>query len=122
MRYLSYKEWKKLGYIVKKGERASKIDDDYKSTYLFSEEQVVLIDNKTNMIELKLTSKEWYFLHIQMERFVKENQHNYIPKDILCKLAENSPKLDNIKNELKFEMEYESIFVKGENSKQTMGL
>ena len=28
MKYLSFKEWKDLGYIVKKGEHAKKVDDD----------------------------------------------------------------------------------------------
>lgn len=45
MKYYSFKEWKQFGYIVKKGEHAAKVDDDYKSTYLFSEEQVVPINN-----------------------------------------------------------------------------
>lgn len=43
MKYHNYKEWKDLGYIVKKGEHATKVDDDYENTYLFSEEQVTPI-------------------------------------------------------------------------------
>lgn len=48
MRYLSFNEWKLLGFIVKKGEHATKVDDDYKSTYLFNENQVVSIEKNNN--------------------------------------------------------------------------
>lgn len=63
------------------------------------------------MVDLQITNKEWYFLHVQMERLIRENPHNYIPKNILNKLAENCPKLDDIK--VDFKQEYECVF-KGE--------
>lgn len=61
------------------------------------------------MVNLQLTNKEWYFLHSQIEQTVKENQDNYIAKDLLHKLAENCPKLDDIKSEFKTECEYRWI-------------
>ena len=48
MKWLSFKEWKQLGYIVKKGQHSTRVNDDYKATYLFSENQVVKIKDKEN--------------------------------------------------------------------------
>ena len=65
------------------------------------------------MINLQLTNKEWYFLHVQIERLIRENPDNYIPKNILDKLAENCPKFNDIKAD--FKQEYESIWIGNED-------
>jgi hypothetical protein len=44
MIYRTFQEWKQDGYIVKKGEKATKVSDDHKPEYLFSEEQVVAVN------------------------------------------------------------------------------
>ncbi len=67
------------------------------------------------MVNLELTNKEWYFLHVQIEKLIKENQHSHIAKDLLIKLAENRPKLDNTK--LEFKKEYECQWIVSENIK-----
>ena len=61
------------------------------------------------MVNLQLSNKEWYFLHVQIENIIKENPDNYIAKRILEKLAENCPKLEDIKSD--FQREYECIWV-----------
>lgn len=60
------------------------------------------------MINLQLSSQEWYFLHIQIEKLIKENPNNHIPKGILEKLAENASFLNNTKHE--FKKEYECVW------------
>ena len=62
------------------------------------------------MVNLQLTNKEWYFLHVQLEKIIRENPSNYISKDILNKLADNCPNLTDIKTE--FAMEYECEWMK----------
>lgn len=61
------------------------------------------------MVNLQLTNKEWYFLHVQLEKLIKENPHNYIPKEILSKLSENRPNLTDIKAD--FAKEYECEWI-----------
>lgn len=65
-----------------------------------------------NIVNLQLSNKEWYFLHIQLENIIKENPDNYIAKNIFEKLVENLPKLNDVKDD--FKMEYECIWV-GDN-------
>jgi hypothetical protein len=60
------------------------------------------------MVNLQLTYREWYFLHIQVEKLLKENPSNHIAKDLLTKLAKNAPLLKDIKSD--FKQEYECIF------------
>lgn len=67
------------------------------------------------MVNLQLTNKEWYFLHIQIEKVIKENSDNYIAKDLLIKLVKNCPRLDDSK--LEFKKEYESQWIESENIK-----
>ncbi len=61
------------------------------------------------MVEITLTNKEWYFLHVQLEKIVGENPNNYISKSILEKLAINCPKLDDVK--IQFAQEYECEWI-----------
>lgn len=61
------------------------------------------------MVDLQLTNNEWYFLHVQIEKLIKENPHNYIPKSILEKLAVNCPKLEDVKYVFKQEYNCEWI-------------
>lgn len=61
------------------------------------------------MVNLQLTNKEWYFLHTQIKKVIKEVPHNYIAKGILEKLAENRPLLSDIKYE--FQREYDCVWI-----------
>lgn len=61
------------------------------------------------IIKLELSNIEWHFLHIQIEKFIKENQGNHIAKSIFNKLIENLPNIKNIKFE--FSKEYESNWI-----------
>lgn len=62
------------------------------------------------VVNISITNREWYFLHVQMEEVLKKNPDNHIAKDILVKLVENCPSLDDIKSG--FKHEYESIWMK----------
>jgi hypothetical protein len=62
------------------------------------------------MINLQLTNKEWYFLHIQIENILKEHPDNHIAKNVLIKLTESCPSLNDFKSE--FENEYECTWIK----------
>lgn len=61
------------------------------------------------MVNLPLLNKEWYFLYVQLEKIIKENPDNHIAKNILEKLVENLPKLNDIKSD--FQKEYECFWV-----------
>lgn len=61
-----------------------------------------------DMVNLPLTNNEWYFLHRHLEKLINKNPHNHIPKNILDKLVENAPKLEDIK--IDFKQEYECVF------------
>lgn len=63
-----------------------------------------------NMINILLTNSEWYFLCVQIEKILTKNPDNHIAKNILNKLAENCPSLDDIKFD--FKKEYECIGIK----------
>lgn len=63
------------------------------------------------MVNLQLSNREWYFLHVQLENIIKENPENYIAKNILEKIVENLPKLSDIKSD--FQKEYDCVWVGG---------
>ena len=67
------------------------------------------------MINIQLTNKEWYFLYIQITKLIKENTSDHIAARILDKLAENCPKIDDIKTE--FKQEYKCEWVEDDNEK-----
>ncbi len=69
-----------------------------------------ILKEAIKMVKLELLNQEWYFLHVQIERLIKENPDNYIAKNILNKLVDNSPKLE-FANEFKFQKEYECIWI-----------
>lgn len=60
------------------------------------------------MINLELSSKELYFLSMQVENIVKVHPDNHIAKGILKKLVENRIECNDSKCE--FQMEYDSIW------------
>ena len=52
---------------------------------------------------------------MQIENTIKENPDNHIAKSVLEKLAENCPKLENIKSD--FQKEYTCVWIGGEDGK-----
>ncbi|MEK4025333.1 hypothetical protein [Sporosarcina sp. FSL W7-1283] len=63
------------------------------------------------MINIQLTNREWYFLHVQVENIIKYSPDNRIAKGLIAKLGENYPSLGDVKK--KFKMEYESTWDNG---------
>lgn len=61
------------------------------------------------MINLALSNKEWYFLHVQLEKLVKENPNNHIAKGLFEKLIINLPMINDIKSE--FQKEYDCVWI-----------
>lgn len=77
MIYRTFSEWKQDGYIVKKGEHATKVSDDHKPEYLFSEEQVTPVNKpKTDFID-SVDSKVWEELakihYPKIKQLLKDN-------------------------------------------------
>lgn len=61
------------------------------------------------MIKLTLSNKEWYFLHVQLEKLVKETPNNYIIEGIFEKLIDSRPTIDDIKCD--FRKEYDCVWI-----------
>lgn len=61
------------------------------------------------MVTIWLTSKEWYVLHVLLDREIKNHPENNIIKNILNELDENKPQIDMGSFDFKTEYECEWI-------------
>lgn len=62
------------------------------------------------MINLELTNNEWFVLYTQVDNLLKQHPDNRYLNSIMLKLAENCPKLKDIK--ANFEKEYDCNWIK----------
>lgn len=60
------------------------------------------------MINLNLTSNEWFVLYTHIDNLLKQYPDSRYLNSIALKLAENCPKISEMKSDI--EQEYECIF------------
>jgi hypothetical protein len=67
------------------------------------------------LVDISLTNNEWYFLYRQMLKGKEKYPNNRYFISIFNKLEDNMSTIEGVENESKFKMEYECIWIGGEN-------